>query len=503
MRDAGDAKGARMYRFTVVVGTLLGIVALALQVPTAGAAVKGSVSISISPTQLILGQHVVARGSTSTALRRPVILQRRSDPSSAWSAVARSRTSTDGKYRVRDPRSRVGQFRIVLPAFDAGPRTRPRLSSRVVRARVSSELAPGQTMRDGMALRSLNGQYQLVMQADGNLVLYRRADSAALWGSTSNGPDRELVMQHDGNLVIYGPGGAVWASHTTGYPNVRLLVQDDGNLVLYSNGRALWDRYNETLYNKLLPDQVLNRGQSLVSPSGEYQLVMQEDGNLVLYRTGGVAVWDTETNGPDRFAVMQSDGNLVVYQSGGPAWWESATTGKSNAHLTLQDDGNLVIYQGWTPVWDRYTTTNSVAERAASAARATIGHANAADTGDAGYFAAGDWAPGPYGEWSGDCVKLTIAAYIKAGLGRIPSAGTARQMYFDYRDRGLIRSGTPPAGALVFYPDIAQAFGHVAVSLGGGQVATTMGLDGANRSNAQSAVGYFGSSPGWAMPPGA
>jgi hypothetical protein len=140
-------------------------------------------------------------------------------------------------------------------------------------------------------------------------------------------------------------------------------------------------------------------------------------------------------------------------------------------------------------------------DRAAAAALATNGHVYAHETDD-NTFSNADWAPGPVGEWSGDCVKLPVAAYRKVGIS-IPTSSTARNMYFNYRDRGLIRQGAPVAGALVFYPDIAQGFGHVAVAINGSQIVSTMGYDNNKKANAVVGLTYFGNPAGWALPPGA
>ncbi|MFI9270454.1 glycoside hydrolase domain-containing protein [Kitasatospora sp. NPDC052896] len=95
---------------------------------------------------------------------------------------------------------------------------------------------------------------RLMMQADGNLVMYRRRDGAVLWASdTEENPGAYAIQQGDGNFVVYqaggGPnnGGALWASGTWGHPGAYAVMQDDGNLVVYragggpSNGGALWE----------------------------------------------------------------------------------------------------------------------------------------------------------------------------------------------------------------------------------------------------------------------
>jgi hypothetical protein len=119
-----------------------------------------------------------------------------------------------------------------------------------------------------------------------------------------------------------------------------------------------------------------------------------------------------------------------------------------------------------------------------------------ASTTDRQMFSTASWHPGPVGEWSGDCPKLGHVAW--RGARTLPS-GNAIVQYRFYRDRGRIKQGTPPAGALVFY-DVARPYGHVAVSLGGGRIATTIGLDWAEKPNARVRMSHFGNYLGWAMP---
>ena len=97
-------------------------------------------------------------------------------------------------------------------------------------------LESGQMLYRGEALTSPNGYYKLILQEDGNLVLYRKGK--ALWSSGTNGKDaRKLVMQSDGNLVLYGNNGPIWASNTSGNRGAFLMLQNDGNLVIY---KAVW-----------------------------------------------------------------------------------------------------------------------------------------------------------------------------------------------------------------------------------------------------------------------
>jgi len=83
--------------------------------------------------------------------------------------------------------------------------------------------------------------HTLIMQSDGNVVLYN-SQSQPLWWTNTGGliEPREFIMQeNDGNLVLYDTSGQPhWASKTWGNHGAFLNVQDDGNLVVYRAGSA-------------------------------------------------------------------------------------------------------------------------------------------------------------------------------------------------------------------------------------------------------------------------
>ncbi len=150
------------------------------------------------------------------------------------------------------------------------------------------------------------GKSRLVVQTDGNLVIYK-VSGGHTWASGTQGKistsafgsdrltptsptlrrgqylrssDRRyaLVLQGDGNLVLYGPGYHVlWHSNTDGTGTDRLVMQGDGNLVLYAGGKATWS--------------------SKTNGRGASNLILQSDGNLVVYKQGGGSTWSSRTNG--------------------------------------------------------------------------------------------------------------------------------------------------------------------------------------------------------------
>lgn len=127
---------------------------------------------------------------------------------------------------------------------------------------------------------------------------------------------------------------------------VTLVMQNDGNLVLYAPGDVpMWASKHGRIPSTLQTGQELVVGQALISPEGGYRAVMQADGNFVVYGPDRSVRWASNTQGSGARTTIQRDGNLVTYSG----WtWASRTPGTGNAHrLVMQDDGNLVIYADW------------------------------------------------------------------------------------------------------------------------------------------------------------
>jgi hypothetical protein len=101
-------------------------------------------------------------------------------------------------------------------------------------------LLSGQTLAAGQVVHSPTDKYQLVMQSDGNGVVYA-AGQRVVWNSGTDGhPGASLVMQADGNAVIRQGATPLWSSQSSGHPGAWLAMQDDGNVVVYGGNQALW-----------------------------------------------------------------------------------------------------------------------------------------------------------------------------------------------------------------------------------------------------------------------
>lgn len=109
-------------------------------------------------------------------------------------------------------------------------------------------LLSGQQLTMGQSKLSCDGRFSLIMQNDGNLVLYKVTPTVtALWASNTAqggtlGANSRAAMQTDGNLVVYNQFNQPrWSSVTHTHAGAWLNVQNDGNLVIYNTSNtAVW-----------------------------------------------------------------------------------------------------------------------------------------------------------------------------------------------------------------------------------------------------------------------
>ncbi len=225
-------------------------------------------------------------------------------------------------------------------------------------------LVSGASLNVGQYLLSPDTQTVLTLQPNSNLILYSNYLPSWSTGNTNDAANR-LVMQVDGNLVLYNTSNqALWDSQTGGNPGAYLVLQTDGNMVIYSStNQALWATYTlnnpahlSFVVSSLLPNSRLYPGQELETANRQYKLILQPDGNLVLYSTTR-ALWSTETNDDSvSFLAMQPDGNLVLYSNNYQPLWNSHTASYGLSSLIMQPDGNLVLYGPRGATWDSGTT---------------------------------------------------------------------------------------------------------------------------------------------------
>jgi hypothetical protein len=173
---------------------------------------------------------------------------------------------------------------------------------------IGSALRQGYQLGIGAELKSPLGRFRLIMQSDGNLVLYRVSDYRAIWSSnTANTGAYRAIMQYDGNFVVYtGTNVAVakWATHTVGQPANYLLVQDDGNLVIYSVGSNTVQWTSNTAGFKTKATNLRTESSDSASVENIGAMTMQE---ALPNATVGIVHFDRDPNTAGGVAVAAPD----------------------------------------------------------------------------------------------------------------------------------------------------------------------------------------------------
>lgn len=190
-------------------------------------------------------------------------------------------------------------------------------------------LHPGEVLDNGKSLRSADGRFWLVMQPDGNLVVYcytAQSTRIPLWDSDtvgSGGGSRELLMHEQGYIQLTGtgwyrpiraffPAGSI---RPGGTPGSRLVMQDDGNLVIYApDNQPTWasDTVQPSRDKQLIPPNTLviavDNGQ--IDPLVDRELV-NNTGERVAVRDGRSYV-DLQ---PDERVSISETGQLAISAS--------------------------------------------------------------------------------------------------------------------------------------------------------------------------------------------
>ena len=124
----------------------------------------------------------------------------------------------------------------------------------------SSTLPANQTMSPAQFLQSDNGQFRLILQADGNLLI--KEGEALIWVADGNQPYSKTLHQKrmreplqfviSNSGFLYDPSRRrLWIAESTHsadkslWYNTCMAIQDDGNLIIYDQrtGSLRWARF--------------------------------------------------------------------------------------------------------------------------------------------------------------------------------------------------------------------------------------------------------------------
>lgn len=153
-----------------------------------------------------------------------------------------------GAYRSADGRLWIAQVFAKCPSCGS-PYTKTPRSVGEPGSNLRDTMTGGQKLTSGQQIYSKNGSYYLVMQSNGNLVLYRHWGGYVWESRTSNSTNAYAVYQTDGNFAVYRSNAKTCHSNTGGRGGRSLVLLGYGNLVNYTGtGSVLWNSRSSTWY---------------------------------------------------------------------------------------------------------------------------------------------------------------------------------------------------------------------------------------------------------------
>ncbi|MEU4659681.1 protein kinase [Streptomyces sp. NPDC023723] len=187
-------------------------------------------------------------GAAGTRIRRPLVLA--GGAVAAVAVVAAVLLSLRGSGTAEHPAAKAKAKASTAAGRAVGDSTEPDVTPSTTRAAATEPAADGTDLPDTLVVeagrRLAAGEYlrtsraKLIMQPDGNLVVYDE-QGAARWASKTSGTGIWAVFQEDGNLVLYGSDAKpVWASRTPGHQGAVLELEQDGNVVIRQGDDTVW-----------------------------------------------------------------------------------------------------------------------------------------------------------------------------------------------------------------------------------------------------------------------
>jgi hypothetical protein len=265
-------------------------------------------------------------------------------------------------------------------------------SSEPASATVGNYLYAGQCLNAGKSFSSngvdnknVSAPSQLVMQNDGNLVIYSGAGKA-VWSTRTTGSHNRACLQGDGNFIVFSSASKpLWYSRTNGMLQAAQLANttyainflsasssvialtnapkgqtfypsgSSGLFWLSDYGSTLWLTTNTALTPNHISQETMAQNGMLTSPNGNYKFHFTSDGNLVILNASNATIWASGIN-KGRFlgssyrngygSVLATGNSLEPnYQVTLGSWYEpTQQPSELPLGLSMQNDGNLVFY---------------------------------------------------------------------------------------------------------------------------------------------------------------
>lgn len=231
--DAGDSRGGRPKKPMLAAAGIVGAVLVAVPFLLMGgqdddSRQKTASSVGQEDSDTLLGANAAQEAPDDYATQTP-------------SATPTKKAAT--KSAKPSPSKSTA---VVNSAAETKPKSKPTPSA-TPSVKATKPKAPVWTSTSVTAPSTLSvgeswstNRIKMVMQADGNLVVYNEKGKAT-WASMTFGANHTARFQTDGNLVIHnGDDRPIWGADVWGHPGAKLILRTDGKVVIMDGATVTW-----------------------------------------------------------------------------------------------------------------------------------------------------------------------------------------------------------------------------------------------------------------------
>lgn len=221
-------------------------------------------------------------------------------------------------------------------------------------------MTAGEKLYRGQRLVALNGDYSLVHQYDGDVVIYKAAGAETPWSTVTWGKTTtHLILETNGDFVLYNNDQVVWKLDYSTLKNKQssdkcesILMEDNGAVTFKTSYGALVGEVGDPEdtetgsfdHSKLLIGGVLPIGGSIFTHGRGGVMNFTSQGGIQFTNSDG-KVKDLGISG-GKFLAMQDDGNLNFYATAHDPIYSFNTFGyasKGAKGVLILKNGNLVL----------------------------------------------------------------------------------------------------------------------------------------------------------------
>ncbi|MBH5320261.1 patatin-like phospholipase family protein [Paenibacillus sp. GSMTC-2017] len=178
-----------------------------------------------------------------------------------------------------------------------------------------NDVRPGETLAYDQGIHSPSGDYSLVFQGDGNLVLYKIIKTNGPLAPECRPIDAEITRLQN---ALTNLQTELKKAPTNKKAEIMEQIQETKAIIAEKTVML-------TACNKTYPPQVMITRNALWASGTAARAgacYMEHDGNLYIFDEGKKIVWFSNTGGnPGSYLVVQDDGNVVMLRPDGSVVW--------------------------------------------------------------------------------------------------------------------------------------------------------------------------------------